>query len=201
MTSQAKNHNQKTRQCSRLKNTGHAIQPFHDVIASQNIPADSIKVNNQDDFHTQVVEAPQQASHERQSTSRQNTEMLHDNAGAASQCKSGSGSHIKLKVPVTLTRSASEHKGWGINGRNNLLQLSDDKCSLAIHNKTQKQELLWQAKDKTTSKKWQSQNKDKFGFIPLGDLVSLANNSLDSPVSIHKRLRASQVPIVLRLPN
>ena len=76
--------------------------------------------------------------------------------------------------------------------------MSEDKYSLDIHNKTRQKALLWQARDNTTFKKWQSQNEGKFGFIPLGDLilpnVNLANNSPDSPLDIHKRVRASHVP-------
>ena len=123
---------------------------------------------------------------------------LCDNAGAASQCKSGGGTVLKPKAPVTLYRFPSPNTDCGVVDKKQYSPLLDDKYSLAIHNKSYKKALLWQARDNTTFEKWQSQNKDKFGFTPLGDLtvpnVNLANNTTDSPLDIHKRVRASQVP-------
>ena len=153
---------------------------------------------NKNVFSAQVLQAPYQASNEIHSMSRQKSETLHDNAGAARQCKSGGGLYFESKAPVTLSRILPQNTKWEVAYKNQCFTLSDDKYSLPIHNRTQKKALLWQARENTTFKKWQSQNEAKFGFIPLGDLilpkVNLANNSRDSPLDIHERLRASQVP-------
>ena len=104
---------------------------------------------------------------------------------------------MKPKAPVTLYRFPSRDTNVGAVNKKQYFPLLDDKYSLAIHNKKPEKDIIVQARDKTTFKKWQSQNKDKFGFIPLGDLtqpkVNLANKSVDSPLDIHKRIRASQV--------
>ena len=123
-----KNYNQKVRQCSSLESTDHTIYSVYDVTRSQNIPADKQEVN-QGDSSTQVVQDLYQASKELQNMSRLNIGILRDNAGAASQCKSGGGSDIKPKVPVTLNRLSSEHNKWGTSGKKQSLPLSDDKYS------------------------------------------------------------------------
>ena len=79
--------------------------------------------------------------------------MLCDNAGVDSQCKSGGGSVLKPKGPVTLNQFFPQDKNRGVDDKNQSLPLSDDKYSLAIHSKAQKQALLYQARDNNTFKK------------------------------------------------
>ena len=100
------NPNQKVRQCS-------INQPAYDVTSTQNSPAASREVN-QDSFSAQVLQAPYQASNEIHSMSRQKSEMLHDNAGAASQCKSGAGYILNLKVLSHCTDSLLKTTSRGL---------------------------------------------------------------------------------------
>ena len=114
-----KNCNQKVRQCNNLQGTSHASQPVYDVTPTQNSPADTEEVS-QGNPSTQVVKALYQASNEFHSTSRQNIGMLCDNARVDSQCKSGGGSVLKPKGPVTLTDSFLKTKIGGLMTRTNL---------------------------------------------------------------------------------
>ena len=47
----------------------------------------------------------------------------------------------------------------------------DDKYELALQVKNKNREKLYKAKSDLTYQKWNEQNKDKFGFIPLGPLI------------------------------
>ena len=49
--------------------------------------------------------------------------------------------------------------------------IMDDKYELALQVKNKNKENLNNAKSDPTHQKWNSQNKDKFGFIPLGPLI------------------------------
>ena len=116
-----------------------------------NNPADTLKVN-QDNFSAQVIQDPHQASNETHNTSRHNIGNLRDNAGAASQYKSVGGTVLKPKAAVTLHRFPSPNTDCGVVDKKQYSPLLDDEYSLAIHNKTYKKALLWQARDNTTFK-------------------------------------------------
>ena len=131
------NNNKKVRQCSNLQGACQANPVICDVSPGQNNLADTGKVN-QHDYSKQILRVPYQATNEAHSTARHNTGMLCDNAGAASQCKSGGGSVTEPKGPVTLNRFSLQNKNWGADSKNQSLPLSDDKYSLAIHSKAGK---------------------------------------------------------------
>ena len=97
------NTGQKVSQCKSPQGRRHLV---YNVTNEQNSPADTLQVN-QDNFSAQVLQAPHQASREIQSTSRHNITKLRDNAGVYTQCKSGGGTVLKPKAPVTLYRFPS----------------------------------------------------------------------------------------------
>ena len=70
-----------------------------------------------------------------------------------------------------------------------------DKYDLDLRFRPRHQNKIAAAKDCSTFRNWNSQNCEKFGFIPLGDFrlppVDLNNSSKEKIFNIHRRIKAS----------
>ena len=82
-----------------------------------------------------------------------------------------------------------------VRRRREAVSCETDKYELDLRFKTRHRDIIASASECNTFKNWNDQNHDKFGFIPLGDLIlpsiELKKHNKEKIFDIHRRIKAS----------
>ena len=102
--------------------------------------------------------------------------------------------HRKIKSSTSHLRN-NQHRGSSTD-LETLLHVPDDKYDLALEVRNKNKQKIAMAKGNSTFEKWNQQNVEKFGFIPLNDLlIPQIDKSIDKstdPIELYNWAKSNQ---------